>query len=180
MGDEMKIRQETRQDETEIYALIKTAFETAKMPPDVSTGDEQDYAVRLRQSENYVPGLALVAVQNGALIGQVMLTKTTICDGDITHNTLLLGPVSVLIEHRDKGIGGALIKEALKRARKQGHKSVLLAGNPQYYSRFGFKPVEFFGLECPDGTPAHLRECIMGCELVPGALDDISGTVSVQ
>jgi Predicted acetyltransferase len=180
MGDDMEIRQETQKDETEIYALIKTAFETAKMPPDVPTGDEQDYAVRLRQSENYVPGLALVAEQNGALIGQVMLTKTTISDGGTDHDALLLGPVSVLLEYRDKGIGGALIQEALKRAREQGHKSVLLAGNPQYYSRFGFRPVELFGLECPAGTPGHLRECIMGCELVPGALDNISGTVSVQ
>lgn len=40
-----KIRQETKEDLDEVYQLIKTAFETAK----VKDGDEQDFAVKLQE-----------------------------------------------------------------------------------------------------------------------------------
>lgn len=73
------IRQETEQDHPAIYDLIRTAFETAK----VSDGDEQDFAVNLRNnSKLYIPELALVAEEGGKLIGHIMLTNTYITQPD--------------------------------------------------------------------------------------------------
>ena len=56
-----KIRQETKEDLDEVYQLIKTAFETAK----VKDGDEQDFAVKLREGKNFIPELSMVAETDG-------------------------------------------------------------------------------------------------------------------
>lgn len=41
----------------------------------------------------------------------------------------------------DKGndIGGALMRETIKRAKEAGIKAIALMGEPNYYPRFGFK-----------------------------------------
>jgi putative acetyltransferase len=51
---------------------------------------------------------------------------------------------------------------------------VLLAGDPAYYQRFGFQASVTFGIRNVNGFPDLY---ILACELVPGALPGISGTV---
>ena len=68
------IRPETPADFAEIHALVKTAFEPAK----VSNGDEQNFVDRLRAGPTYSAELALVAVEDGEIVGHVMLTTTAI------------------------------------------------------------------------------------------------------
>ena len=51
---------------------MKLAFETAH----VSNGEEQDFVNQLRAEGNYIPRLALVAEEDGKLIGHIMLTRT--------------------------------------------------------------------------------------------------------
>ena len=68
----MIIRQEKPSDFPAIYDLVKVAFQTGK----VSNGLEQDYVNQLRASGNYIPQLALVAEEDGKLVGHIMLTKT--------------------------------------------------------------------------------------------------------
>ena len=47
----MIIRRETPEEFSEIYDLVKSAFQTAK----VSNGKEQDFVNELRRSGNYIP-----------------------------------------------------------------------------------------------------------------------------
>ena len=54
-----------------IYDFVREAFATAA----VSDGSEQDLVNILGTSENYIPELALVAIDNGQLVGHIMLTK---------------------------------------------------------------------------------------------------------
>ncbi|HWR07601.1 hypothetical protein [Sporomusa sp.] len=56
----MIIRKETEKDFSQIYDLVKAAFQTAK----VSDGKEQDFVNQLRSSSNYIPELALIAEEN--------------------------------------------------------------------------------------------------------------------
>ena len=168
----MTIRPERQSDFDGLYELIKTAFQTAKTPP----SDEEGYAAGLRKSERYIPGLALVIEEKGKLIGQVMLTKTYIDTGAEKIEALLLGPVSVLLEHRNKGIGAGLINEALKRAKALGHGAVFLCGDPAYYNRFGFKSVVDFGITYGMDIPAKY---VMGLELRKDWLKDKKGSVSI-
>ncbi len=76
----MIIRRETPEEYGQIYDLVKIAFQTAK----VSDGKEQDFVNQLRASGSYVPELALVAEENGKLIGHIMLSKAFIVDGNVS------------------------------------------------------------------------------------------------
>ena len=166
------IRQETKQDRHELYHLIQTAFQTAK----VADGDEQDFTVNLWNSENYIPELGLVAELNGKLIGHILLTRMYVIQEDGSKfESLLVAPLSVLLEYRDHGVGAALMKEGLRRGRELGYKAALLCGDPEYYHRFGFKSIREFGLTNPDIPEPYA----MGYELVPGALDQVTGVVKL-
>jgi predicted N-acetyltransferase YhbS len=168
----MIIRQEKPEEFSEIYNLVKTAFQTAK----VTNGKEQDFVNSLRSSSNYIPELALVAEENGKLIGHIMLTKMYIDDNDKTE-TLYLAPISIALEYRNKGMGSDLIKASFKLAKEMGYKSVFLVGDPAFYHRFGFKAAIDFGVEHEPDIP---DEYVMACELSPNALLEITGVVDFR
>jgi len=163
------IRQEAEKDYNEIYSLIRTAFETAE----VKDGDEQDFAVRLREDGNYIPQLALVADTGNGLIGHIMLTRTylTNTDGSKTE-VLLVAPLSVLLEYRDMGVGSALMKEGLCLAGKLGYRLVFLVGDPEYYKRFGFRSVSDFGIKNVNDIPDMYVLCL---EIEEGILSGFEG-----
>ena len=166
------IRPEQPADFAAIYDLVKVAFATA---PECD-GDEQDYVNKLRLTAGYLPQLALVAEQQGKLIGHIMLTKTDINTLNGNYEALLLSPICVLLEERNQGIGAALIHESFKRARELGYEAVFLVGDPQYYRRFGFRPTTEFDIHISSDIPAKY---VQGVELVTGALSDISGSISI-
>lgn len=166
----MTIRSEQPGDYAAIFELVKVAFETAA----VTNGDEQNYVNRLRAGDAYLPDLALVAEDEGELVGHIILSRTVIKAQAGEFPTLHLGPVSVVLERRCEGIGAQLMAEALRRAREAGHPSVVLVGNPAYYHRFGFRTSTEFGVGNDLGIP---EEYVMALELQPGGLDGVSGHI---
>ena len=110
------VRQEREAEFPAIYELIRTAFATAE----VSDGDEQDFANRLRIHGNYIPELALVAECQGKLIGHIMLTRTVVTQDDGTpYEALMIAPLSVVLDYRNQGVGSALLKEGLRLAQSR-------------------------------------------------------------
>ncbi len=168
----MLIRQETAKDFTEIYELVKTAFETAK----VADGDEQDYVIKLRNSPNYIPELALVLVENERIIGHIMFTRMFVTSHDKQFEALLLSPVCMELEYRNQGIGSSFIRQSLQKAREKGFKAVFLVGDPAYYQRFGFKTTTHFGIKDTGSIP---EQYIMALELEEGILKTHAGTISI-
>lgn len=166
------VRQITEADYSTVYNLIKTAFETAEH----RDGDEQDYAVGLRNGGNYIPQLDLVAELDGEIIGHIMLTRTTVTKPDGSkYDTLLVAPLSVLLEYRSVGAGSALMKEGLRIAQEMGYESAFLIGDPNYYQRFGYKPTHLYDIN-HESFPA---EYLMVKEFVPGALKGITGLINM-
>lgn len=159
----MTIRQETEVEYGEIYRLVKEAFTTAA----VAAGDEQDFVDRLRASDTYIPSLALVAQDGGRLVGHVMLTRATLETAGVPRPVLLLAPLCVALEERNKGVGQRLMSEVFDRARAMGFDAVFLLGDPAYYCRAGFRLASDFGVENAHEWPAQYFQ---GCELVSGAL----------
>lgn len=166
----MNIRPETPADYAEIYDLIKIAFQTAQ----VSDGNEQNFANQLRDSGNYIPELALVAEEDGRIIGQIMLTRTQIKGEQKTWDILFAGPLAVLLDYRSRGIGSALMRAALEIARQLGYQAVALAGDPAYYHRFGYRSFQEFGLQSEHHVPDPFA---MAVEITPGALQGVVGVV---
>lgn len=166
------VRQTTAADYATVYQLIKTAFETAVH----RDGTEQDFAVTLRESENYIPRLDLVAEIDGHIVGHILFTHTTITtfDGD-TYDTLLVAPLSVLLEYRNQAVGAGLMNEGLRIAAEMGYTAAFLLGDPDYYSRFGYQPSALYGI----GHPTFPAEYLLAKEIVSGALKPVSGTINI-
>ena len=166
----MKVRQTTQADYTTIYNLIKTAFETAEH----RDGSEQDFAVGLRESDNYIPELDLVAEQDGRTVGHIMFTKTHVFRPDGSrYATLLVAPLSVLLEYRNTGVGSALMREGFRIAAAMGYQTAFLIGDPNYYKRFGYELAHLHGIRHDSFPPEYVQVK----ELVPGALDNVTGLV---
>lgn len=166
-----EIRPETKTDYAEIYTLIKTAFETAK----VKDGDEQEYAANLRKTSKYIQGLSLVAEQDRQLIGHVMFTELEISQtlGINKIKALLIAPLSVKLEYRNCGIGSALVEEGFRLAKLRGYTAVFLCGDPEYYKRFGFLKSSIFNITNVNNVPEQYS---LACPLVSDALTGIAGT----
>jgi putative acetyltransferase len=69
---------------------------------------------------------------------------------DSSRRVLELGPMSVEPERQRRGIGSALVREALRRAEDRSEPLVLVLGHPTYYPRFGFSPASELGIAPPD------------------------------
>ncbi|RHW43101.1 N-acetyltransferase [Neobacillus notoginsengisoli] len=164
----IKIRQEVAEDIQAVEEVIKRAFANVEM----SDQTEHELVARLRNSEAFVPELSLVAVKGeaGEVIGHILFSKATIGQSE----TLALAPVSVLPEYQNQGIGGQLINEGLKWAKKIGYGSVIVLGHPEYYPKFGFKKASLWGVKAPWDVP---DEAFMALELTPAALEGVFGVV---
>ncbi|MCX7898553.1 MAG: N-acetyltransferase [Methylocystis sp.] len=126
---------------------------------------------RLRDGQAPAEGLALAAKDGaGELVGTLRLWS--VAAG--AHAALLLGPLAVAREARSLGLGGALIREALTRAKARGHRAVLLVGDEPYYARFGFERRFTEKLVMPGPVE---RARFLGLELEPGALEGAKGRV---
>ena len=73
--------------------------------------------------------------------------------------------MSVRPDLHGKGVGTALVREALDRARAAGWKGVFVLGDPPYYARFGFHTQTARGYASSYSGPF-----LMGLELEAGAL----------
>jgi len=124
-----------------------------------------------RLREGRAPALAFVATEHGHVVGTVRLWPVSAGAG---RPALLLGPLAVASDCRRRGIGAALMRQAIRAARLAGHAAVLLVGDAAYYGRFGFSAAKtaalsIAGLAEPDR--------LLALELAPGALDGARGPI---
>jgi len=104
----------------------------------------------IRASDRFVPELSLVATVEEDVVGHVLLSYVSIEPGE--HPVLQLGPLAVLPSHQHRGVGGALMNDAVRLADARGEPLILIEGNPRYYERFGFGRSDESGIEAPAGV----------------------------
>lgn len=135
---EVVVRSETPEDIRAIDVVNVSAF----------AGDvEANLVSSLRGSPHFVSDLSLVAEINGRIVGHILLSRVLLVHGDSSREVLALGPMSVVPSQSQRGIGSSLVTAAIERAKKCGHSAIIEAGYPEYYQRFGFKPVSTWSLE---------------------------------
>jgi putative acetyltransferase len=117
--------------------------------------------------------LSLVVVDAGVLIATAVLTPVTI-DGAPGIRGLGLGPVAVAPAHQRRGVGTALVRNALQRSMRQTTVFAVVLGDPAYYGRFGFKAASRFGLSDEFGAPDGAFQAV---EFSRDALKGVAGTV---
>ena len=127
-------------------------------------------AFRIREGRGHLLDLSFTARIGTLLVGSLRLTP--ICIGETP--ALLLGPLTVEPPFRERGIGTALIKRALKDAEAGGHKLIVLVGDEPFYGKTGFKRVPKGQVKMPGPVdPARL----LVAKLAPGAFDGVRGMI---
>jgi predicted N-acetyltransferase YhbS len=129
-------------------------------------------AERLRENRLPAEGLSFVASEGARVVGTVRLWNIAAGPG---RPALLLGPLAVASDRRNRGIGTRLARHALAQAGRRGHGAVLLIGDLPYYGRFEFTTEKTGALWLPGPFD---RNRLLARELVPGALDGARGLVS--
>ena len=137
----LEIRQENKKDYAEVYNVIKKAFMSAEH----CDGNEQDLVVNLRESNNFIPELSLVAIDDNKIVGYILFTKIRIGK----YEELALAPLAVLPEYQKQGIGKKLIEEGHKKAKKLGYHYSIVLGSERYYPKFGYVPASQYGIKAP-------------------------------
>ena len=127
------IRSETSADVSAIAEVTVAAFKTLA----ISNHTEQFIIAALRAAKALT--VSLVAEVDGRVVGHIAFSPVTISDG--SPNWYGLGPVSVLPECQQRGIGRALIQEGISRLKDLGARGCCLVGHPEYYRRFGFQNI---------------------------------------
>ena len=83
--------------------------------------------------------ISLVAKDDGEILGHVLFSPVTIDPASPGWNALGLAPVGVMHGRQSKGIGKDLIRQGLERCRSGGSMAVVVLGDPDYYTQFGFE-----------------------------------------
>jgi predicted N-acetyltransferase YhbS len=158
----INIREERTTDVAAREALLDAAYGAVRFSKP---------SARLREGRLAAKGLSLVAVERGQIVGTVRLWHVTAGPG---CPALLLGPLAVHPNCRNRGIGSALVSRALTRARLGGYRAVLLVGDAAYYGRFGFTAERTGELSMPGRFD---RDRLLALELRPNALAGARGII---
>lgn len=135
------LRNEQETDIHAIFELTQKAFEHAEH----TDHTEQFIVNALRNAQQLT--ISIVAELNQKIIGHVAISPVEISSG--APNWYGLGPISVASEYQKRGVGSALMKQALQQLKQLGGAGCVVLGDPAYYSKFGFKVI-------PNLTLAHV------------------------
>lgn len=152
--------EESAEDWWDVEALYDTCF---------APGREALSSYRLREGVEPVRALCrLWRDEAGSVAAAIRVWP--VCAGG--RPALLLGPIAVHPTHQGEGLGGALIRDSLARARSLGWSRAMLVGDAPYYGRFGFARLD--GVTMP---PPTNPDRVLGVALTPGAWAGVQGPV---
>lgn len=125
MPPDFAIRESVAADLSAIRRLYAEAFPEEDLQPLVTA--------LLR---NVPEALSLLAARDEAVIGHILFTPCRVAGSSVP--VALLGPLAVAPRHQRRGLGGALIRDGLRRLEADSVVRVLVLGDPAYYGRLGF------------------------------------------
>lgn len=156
----MLIRDRQPADDAAIASVVDAAF----------GGTGESRLVRALR-EAGLAAIDLIAVEE-AVVGHVLFSRLEVTIDGRSLKSLALAPVGVRPDRQRRGIGRALIRAGLDRARAEGWEAVVVLGDPAYYPQFGFSAAQARHLEAPYSGAAF-----MALALQAGALDGRAGRV---
>ncbi|MBO0132355.1 GNAT family N-acetyltransferase [Agrobacterium burrii] len=146
----MIIRPEQQGDEEAIARVTEDAFRNV----DHSDKTEHRIVERLRKAGALT--VSLVAEDSEGIVGHIGFSPVTLTSGET--GWFCLAPLSVTPDRQGQGVGSRLAREGLAALERLNAAGCVVAGDPDYYGRFGFRPVEGLSAEgIPDEYFTVLR-----------------------
>ena len=138
----MKIRPENENDYLKVEEMVRDSFWNVYRP-----GAYEHFIVHnLREDESFLEELAHVIEDDGRIIGHINYSKGKISYEKISIQAVMLGPIAIDRDYQNRGLGSKLINHTLEIAQKDGIPFVLVVGDENYYSRFGFECASRYNL----------------------------------
>jgi len=163
---------ELRLEEEKDYFIVENITREAFWNHYVPGCDEHLLIHNLRKTNEFIKELDFVAINDNKIIGNIVYVKAKVINNDKEFNVLTFGPISVLPEYQNNGIGSKLINHTIKLSKEMGYKGIIIYGDPEYYKRFGFKESKQYKITNKDKKyPAAL----LVLELYPKALNGAEG-----
>jgi predicted N-acetyltransferase YhbS len=100
----------------------------------------------LRNDESLVRNLAYVIEDDGIIVGHINYSIGKIHYENHVFPAVILGPVAVDETRQNQGLGTRLISHTLKIAEEDKIPFILVVGDENYYSRFGFESASKYGI----------------------------------
>ena len=125
-------------------SALKDAFYRPESDPRYNEWEFADYVTR---DPGFLPELCLVALEGEQVVGYVALTEARVGDSA----GLALAPLGVRKDRQNRGVGTALVNEAIARAKGGSWPWIALLGG-DYYRRFGFEKAAAGGLDVTDNA----------------------------
>lgn len=130
----MKIRLEEERDYLEVENLNRNAFWNVYRP-----GAYEHYIVhKLRGDDSFIKNMAYVIEEDKKIIGNINYSIGRIDFENSSNDAVVLGPLAIDNNCQRQGLGSKLIEHTLKIAEKENIPFVMVIGDENYYSRFGF------------------------------------------
>jgi putative acetyltransferase len=82
--------------------------------------------------------LALVAEDQGVVIGYIAFSRLMIEDGDHPFHAVALAPLAIYPEYQQQGVATRLVREGHACLAAMGVTLSVVLGEPGYYGRFGY------------------------------------------
>lgn len=152
---DLRIRAETPADYRNTELMVMRSFWNKYGP-----GCTEHNMIRIiRESADYLPEISRIAELDGKIAGAVYYTKAWIDDGRVQRELALLGPLAVEPTLEGNDIGGALLRETVRLAGEAGLAGIILAGEPGYYPKYGFKRCSDYGITDGEGNSYDAYLC---------------------
>ena len=167
------IRLEEKKDYRRVEEITKLAF---SYPGRIERGQigcpYEHWMVHELRKRDGILSLSLVAEIDDIIVGHIICSNAMVRTSNMDLPVLNFGPLSVLPEYQRQGIGSALIKVMIERAKILNYGAILFFGRPEYYPQFGFKEASLFGISDSEG---YNYPAFMGMELIPNYLSSVYG-----
>ena len=111
------------------------------------------------------------AVDGDLLIAAVVFTRLTYPED--TRYVVLLSPMAVGTGFQRQGVGQAVIRHALATLRSEGAELAITYGDPEYYRRVGFHPINEVQIQPP--LPLSVPRGWIGQSLTGGEMPILAG-----
>lgn len=140
----MNFRYSSESDSDEIQSLFTSVFRNSEGETEGAVIGKLTRDLLEKTEKNDL--IVFVATIAAEIKGAIIVTRMP---SEEENEIFLLAPVAVQTESQGQGIGQRLIDYGIKELRKNGAKVLVTYGDPSFYSRVGFLPVNEGMIEPP-------------------------------